>query len=162
MKVGSLMNPKVETVRAEDDLAKTAMLMWRKDCGFAPVVDESNTRVVGVITDRDICMATATKHEAPEAIAVRDTMASQVHFSRVDDDIESALGLMKERQVHRLPVLDGDDRLAGVISFSDVVREATLDGRIRSIGDHDLVTAYRTIKSPRLGDAVPAQGELGQ
>ncbi len=158
MKVGNLMNPNVETVRAEDNLAQTAMVMWRKDCGFAPVVDDG--RVVGVITDRDICMASATKHEAPEAIAVRDTMASQVHTCRVDDDIESALGLMKERQVHRLPVLDGDGRLAGVISFSDVVRQATQDGRIRSIGDHDLVTAYKTIKTPRIGEEVPTLGEI--
>ena len=158
MKVGNLMNPNVETVRAGDDLAQAAMVMWRKDCGFAPVVDDG--RVVGVITDRDICMASATKHEAPEAIAVRDTMASQVFTCRVDDEIESALGLMKERQVHRLPVLDGDDRLAGVISFSDVVRQATQDGRIRSIGDHDLVTAYKTIKAPRIGEEVPTMGEI--
>src|SRR5690242_20602627 len=102
MKVGTMMNPNVEAVHADDDLAKTAMVMWRKDCGFVPVVD--NDRVVGVITDRDICMASATKHEAPETIKVRDTMASQVWAVRTEDDIENALGMMRERQVHRLPV----------------------------------------------------------
>ena len=158
MKVGSVMNPNVETVRTEDDLAKAAMVMWRKDCGFAPVVDDG--RVVGVITDRDICMASATKHEAPEVITVRDTMASQVWSVNVEDEIETALNTMKERQVHRLPVVDGDSHLAGVISFSDVVRLATQDGKIRSIGDHDLVTAYRTIKAPRVGDEAPAMGEI--
>ena len=159
MKVGSMMNPNVETVRPADDLAKTAMVMWRKDCGFTPVIDDENGRVIGVITDRDICMATATRHEAPEEMAVRDTMASQVYACNVEDEIETALDLMKQRQVHRLPVLDGEERLAGVISFSDVVRQASLDGKIRSIGDHDLVSAYRTIKAPRLSDDIPAMGE---
>jgi len=149
MKVGTMMNPNVEAVQADDDLAKTAMVMWRKDCGFVPVLDAD--RVVGVITDRDICMASATKHEAPEEMKVRDTMASQVWSVRTEDEIESALGMMRERQVHRLPVLDDGERLAGVIAFSDIVRMATQDGKIRSIGDHDLVTAYRTIKTPRLG-----------
>ena len=162
MKVGSMMNPNVETVRAEDDLARTAMVMWRKDCGFVPVVDGDSGRVVGVITDRDICMASATRHEAPEEMHVRDTMASQVWSVHVEDELETALDMMKERQVHRLPVVDGDARLAGVISFSDVVRLATQDGKIRSIGDHDLVSAYRTIKSPRLGDDVPAMGEMSE
>lgn len=158
MKVGTMMNPNVEAVQADDDLAKTAMVMWRKDCGFVPVVD--NDRVVGVITDRDICMASATKHEAPEEIKVRDTMASQVWAVRTEDDIESALGMMRERQVHRLPVLDDGQRLAGVIAFSDIVRMATQDGRVRSIGDHDLVAAYRTIKTPRIGEEVPAMNEI--
>jgi len=154
MKVGTMMNPNVEAVQADDDLAKTAMVMWRKDCGFVPVLDDD--RVVGVITDRDICMASATKHEAPEEMKVRDTMASQVWSVRTEDEIESALGMMRERQVHRLPVLDGGERLAGVIAFSDIVRMASQDGKIRSIGDHDLVSAYRTIKAPRIGEDAAA------
>ena len=154
MKVGTMMNPNVEAVQADDDLAKTAMVMWRKDCGFVPVLDDD--RVVGVITDRDICMASATKHETPEEMKVRDTMASQVWSVRTEDEIESALGMMRERQVHRLPVLDNGERLAGVIAFSDIVRMASQDGKIRSIGDHDLVSAYRTIKAPRIGEDAAA------
>ena len=155
MKVRSIMNPAVEVGHADDDLAKTAMVMWRKDCGFVPIVDDADDRVVGVITDRDICMASSTKHEAPETIRVRDTMASQVWSIEGDDEVESALDTMRAHQVHRLPVLDAG-RLVGVISFSDVVRHATVDGRIRSIGDHDLISAYRTIKAPRVGDDADA------
>ena len=162
MKVSSIMNANVETMRPDDDLAKTAMVMWRKDCGFVPVVDESGTKVLGVITDRDICMASATKHEPPEEMKVRDTMASQVWCCRGDDEIETALDTMRAHQVHRLPVLDGSDRLAGVLSFSDVVRSASVDGRIRSIGDHDLVAAYRTIKAPRVGEEVGTDRAYGE
>jgi hypothetical protein len=93
-------------------------------------------------------MASATRHDAPEAISVRDTMANQVWSCRTEDEVDTALETMRTNQVHRLPVVDGNDRLAGVISFSDIVRHATLDGKIRSIGDHDLITAYRTIKAP--------------
>jgi len=162
MKVSSIMNPNVETARAEDDLAKTAMVMWRKDCGFVPVVDDDSRRVVGVITDRDICMASATRHDAPEAISVRDTMASQVWSVRTEDEVDTALETMRTNQVHRLPVVDEGERLAGVISFSDIVRHATLDGKIRSIGDHDLITAYRTIKSPRIGKESEADPVFGE
>jgi CBS domain-containing protein len=160
MKVSSIMNPNVETARAEDDLAKVAMVMWRKDCGFVPIVDPDSGRVVGVLTDRDVCMASATRHEAPEALLVRDTMAGQVWSCGVDDELETALETMGRRQVHRLPVLDRSEKLAGVLSFSDVVRHATQDAKIRSIGDHDLVAAYRTIKAPRVGEEVdPAYSE---
>jgi CBS domain-containing protein len=73
-----------------------------------------------------------------------------------DDEVEDVLATMRSSQVHRLPVLDANDKLSGVISFSDVVRHASLDGKIRSIGDHDLVMAYRTIKAPRTGEEVGA------
>ena len=162
MKISSIMNPNVETARAEDDLAKTAMVMWRKDCGFVPVVDDASKRVVGVITDRDICMASATRHEAPETMTVRDTMASKVHSCRAEDEVDTALETMRENQVHRLPVVDGNERLAGVISFSDIVRHATKDGKIRSIGDHDLISAYRTIKAPRIGRESDADHMFGE
>jgi len=162
MKVSSIMNPNVETARAADDLAKTAMVMWRKDCGFVPVVDEGSRRVVGVITDRDICMASATRHETPESMSVRDTMASQVVSCRTEDEVDTALETMRANQVHRLPVIDGGEQLAGVISFSDIVRHATQDGKIRSIGDHDLITAYRTIKAPRIANEADADRMFGE
>ena len=162
MKVSSIMNPNVETARAEDDLAKTAMVMWRKDCGFVPVVDEGTRRVVGVITDRDICMASATRHEAPETMSVRDTMATQVWSCRTEDEVDTALETMRKNQVHRLPVLGEGERLAGVVSFSDIVRHATQDGKIRSIGDHDLISAYRTIKAPRIGKEADTDHVFGE
>ena len=162
MKVSSIMNPNVEIARAEDDLAKTAMVMWRKDCGFVPVVDDGSRRVVGVITDRDICMASATRHETPEAMSVRDTMASRVWTVRTEDEVDTALETMRTNQVHRLPVVDEREQLAGVISFSDIVRHATQDGKIRSIGDHDLITAYRRIKAPRIGSESDVDHAFGE
>ena len=156
MKVSSVMTPNPETGRPKDDLAQAAMVMWRRDCGFVPIVDDASKRVVGVITDRDICMATSTKHAAPEALKVEDAMSATAWTCNGDDEIEDALETMRTHQVHRLPVLDRADRLAGILSYSDVVRHATADGKIRSIGDHDLIATYRTITQPRTAETVGA------
>lgn len=156
MKVSSVMTPNPETGRADDNLSQAAMVMWRRDCGFVPIVDEASKRVVGVITDRDISMATSTKHAAPEGLKVRDAMSATTWTCNGDDEIETALETMRTHQVHRLPVLDRADRLAGILSFSDVVRHATTDGKIRTIGDHDLIATYRAITMPRTAEAVGA------
>jgi CBS-domain-containing membrane protein len=88
-------------------------------------------------------------------------MAGQVWSCGADEEIETALDVMRTHQVHRLPIVDQNERLAGVLSFSDIVRHATQDAKIRSLGDHDLVVAYRTIKSPRVGEeADSAFGEV--
>jgi CBS domain-containing protein len=162
MKVSSVMNPNVESCRPDETLSAAAMVMWRKDCGFVPVVDASNQHVLGTITDRDICMATATKHANPDEVKVQETMSTRVVSIGGDEEIDTALERMKENQVHRLPVVDRTDRLIGVVSFSDVVRLASTDGKIRSIGDHDLVAAYRTIKTPRNNDLVGTTRAFGE
>jgi CBS domain-containing protein len=162
MKVSSVMNPNVESCRPDETLSAAAMVMWRKDCGFVPVVDADSRRVLGTITDRDICMATATKHANPDEVKVQETMSTQVLCVGGDEEIDTALARMKEHQVHRLPVVDKDDRLIGVVSYSDVVRMASTDGKIRSIGDHDLVAAYRTIKTPRNADLVGSSRAFGE
>ena len=161
MTAQELMSKPVYTCHPDTDLAAVTEIMWQRDCGFVPVVTATGT-LVGVITDRDICMASATRHETPEAMSVRDTMASQVFSCRTEDEVDTALETMRANQVHRLPVVDGDERLAGVISFSDIVRHATQDGKIRSIGDHDLISAYRTIKAPRIGREADADHMFGE
>jgi CBS domain-containing protein len=145
MKVHELMNPNVETCRAEDDLSAAAMVMWRRDCGFVPVVDPSSEKVVGVITDRDICMAAATRHIAPESLRVRDVMATDVCACEAEDNVDGALRTMRSRQVHRLPVVDRGGRLRGVLSIADVTRAAPND----AVAHRDLVETYREIHRPR-------------
>jgi CBS domain-containing protein len=144
MKVHELMNANVEACRTEDDLATAAMVMWRRDCGFVPVVDTSE-KVVGVLTDRDICMATATRHIAPEALRVRDVMATDVCSCETEDNVDGALRSMRTRQVHRLPVVDRGGRLRGVLSIADVTRVTPND----AVAHRDLVEAYREIHRPR-------------
>lgn len=149
MKVHELMNPDVEACRPDDDLSTAAMIMWRRDCGFVPVVEASSQRVVGVITDRDICMATATRHIAPEAVRVDEVMAKDVWVAEADQNVEGALNAMRSRQVHRLPVVDRAGQLRGVLSIADVARTSPNE----DVANRDLVDTYRAIHRPRTPDA---------
>jgi CBS domain-containing protein len=102
-------------------LHHAAKIMWECDCGWVPVVDDAR-RVVGVVTDRDICMACYTRGSAPELISVAGTMSTNVHACRPDDPLENALAMMRNYRVRRLPVVDPDGALLGLLSISDILR----------------------------------------
>ena len=123
MKVQTLMTTDVGTCRPDTNLAVVAHLMWDKDCGFIPVVDAAAT-VVGVVTDRDICIATATRRLLAEHITAREAMRSPVHTCHTDDTIAAVLAQMKASKVRRLPVVDKTGALKGVISMNDIVLAA--------------------------------------
>jgi CBS domain-containing protein len=108
-----------------DSLEQAARILWEHDCGVVPVVDEKR-RVIGMITDRDICMAAWTKGRTLGALPVHGAMARAVVRCQPAHDVEAALRIMAEAQVHRLPVVDDNDRLLGILSLTDVLR-ATQD-----------------------------------
>jgi CBS domain-containing protein len=118
-----LMTSDVTTCSAAADLATVAHIMWECDCGAVPVVNEDRT-VTGMITDRDICIAAATRCAAPQSIQVHEIMATEVYTCSVDDDVRAVLNTMKERRVRRLPVLDEHERLVGIVSMNDLVAKA--------------------------------------
>jgi CBS domain-containing protein len=94
--------------------------MWDGDCGVVPVVNEER-KVVGMLTDRDICIAAATRTAAPAEIRVRDVMSKDTAVCVAEDDVLTVLKTMKDRRVRRLPVVDAQGRLAGIISLNDMV-----------------------------------------
>jgi CBS domain-containing protein len=127
MRVKELQTAHVKSCSGDTDLAAAAKIMWDCDCGVVPVIDHER-KVIGVITDRDICIATATRATVPSEIRVRDVMSGQdLHSCGPDDDVRTALATMKRHRVRRLPVLDQQQRLVGIISVNDLVRRA--DGR---------------------------------
>ena len=91
----------VQTCRPETNLADAAMRMWRGDCGILPIIADGQ-KVVGVITDRDICMSAATKHRDPTNIRVKEVMSGKVYGCSCDTDIHEALKIMQQKQVRRL------------------------------------------------------------
>lgn len=126
MKVQDIMNREVHSCRPDTSLAMAAMQMWEGDLGILPVFDGDH--VVGMLTDRDICMAVATVHRDPGTIQVREAVTGQVFACRPDADIHEALRIMKQHQVRRLPVIRADDgKLAGILSLDDVALHAELD-----------------------------------
>jgi CBS domain-containing protein len=123
------MTERVETCAQSTDLASVAMIMLRRDCGIVPVVDES-CRVVGVVTDRDICMAAATRHLQLHEMTAGEVMSGNVLSVRPEEDVRSILEKMSQQKVRRVPVVDADRRLIGIVSLNDIVLEARLqDGR---------------------------------
>lgn len=120
MRVREIMCSQVEHGARGMDLASVAMIMWRQDCGIVPILDERK-RIIGVITDRDICMAAAIGRRPPDAIMVDEVMSATAHAVRPDTDVRTALAMMRDQQVRRLPVTEADGRLCGMLSLSDVV-----------------------------------------
>ena len=128
MRVQDLMTRNVECARPQTDLAAVAMTMWRKNCGIVPVLDDAR-HVVGVITDRDICMAVSTRHRRPEELTAQDVMSGKVTSVLQDDDVHVALDAMGGNKVRRLPVVDAEGRIQGLISMNDLVLRAQPAGR---------------------------------
>jgi len=120
--VRSLMTTHVRTCRADDSLVHAAQWMWESDCGAVPVVQHET--VVGVITDRDICMASYTQGKRLGDIAVESAMSKALFSCSPDESVGAALATMGHRRVRRLPVLDANGKLLGLISISDVARWA--------------------------------------
>lgn len=123
MKVMELMTREVKSCSADDSLDRAANLMWEADCGVIPVVGPGR-ELVGMITDRDICMAAYTKGRPLSMLAVRDAMAKELTFCSPEATLETAMSLMKESRVRRLAVVDSKGMLAGVLSLNDLAIEA--------------------------------------
>src|SRR5215475_10539494 len=123
MKAEDIMTRNVCTCRPESSLAQVAALMWDHDCGAMPVVDDMN-RVMGMITDRDIAIAAATKGRRATDINVGEVMSGNVYACARNEDVKSALKTMRRERVRRLPVIDSDGRLAGILSVNDIVLRA--------------------------------------
>jgi CBS domain-containing protein len=131
MKVEQIMNRKVKISRSQESLNKAAQIMWEEPCGAVPVVDE-HLRPIGFLTDRDICMAAYTQGKPLEALRVETAMARRVVSCRAEDDLRSAAELMRANRTRRLPVINRDGTLVGLLSLDDLACEAarTLRGGV--------------------------------
>lgn len=134
MRVQEAMSREVRTCRPWDDLNRATQLMWDHDIGIVPVVGDSGT-VVGVVTDRDACMAAYTRGLPLSAIRVEEAMSREVETCAPGSDLKIALALMRETRVRRLPIVDADGGIVGVLSISDLARVA--EDLMRS-GERDL------------------------
>lgn len=123
MHIEKIMSKPVITCEPGDSLSTAAQRMWDHDCGVLVVVDGGG-RTVGVVTDRDICMAAYIQGLPLKAIAVSTAMATQVASCRPQDDIGAAEDLMRKRQIRRLVVVDAAERPVGLVSLNDIARNA--------------------------------------
>ena len=131
MRVDELMKKDVRACAPDDSMNEAARIMWEADSGFVPVVEPESRRVVGVITDRDACMATYTRGRPLTELRVRDAMSANVRACAPGDSLGAAESAMRAAHVRRLPVVDAAGQLLGVLSLADLARGY---GRLRASG----------------------------
>jgi CBS-domain-containing membrane protein len=150
MHVNEVMSRSPRTCSIDDSADAAVRVMWEQDCGAVPVLDHE-ARVAGIITDRDICIATYFQGAPPSALRVADVMSRDVCTCRVNDGITEAEQAMRQRQVRRLPVVDERQALVGILSVSDLAQNAKRAGRLRSpAGDSlDLLQTVTAVSEPR-------------
>ncbi len=122
MKVFEIMTIDVASCGLDDDLSRAASLMWENDCGVVPIVD-SERRVVGVVTDRDIAIATASQNRRPSELKARDMLFQPVESCDMEDSIETILEKMSRLRIRRLPVVGERCELLGIISIADILKK---------------------------------------
>jgi CBS domain-containing protein len=130
MIVAELMTEAVRTCAPNDTLRTAAQIMWEQDCGSVPVVGDEG-QIVGMITDRDICMAAYLRGQRLHECTVGDIMATPAVACRPGDSIEKAETTMREHQVRRVPIIDEGGRVTGILSMNDLVLAAPLAGSQR-------------------------------
>lgn len=147
-----LMSAPPQTCQPTTNLAAVAHVMWSHDCGFVPVVDAEG-HLAGVITDRDICIASATRGLLPERIAATEAMSTSVHACLMSDEVDAVLAAMKTHRIRRIPVLDANGHLQGVVSLNDVVRAVGKKGGPTATA---VVATMAAICAPRAVEAAVA------
>lgn len=159
MKVQDIMTANVETCSPDSDLGAAATTMWKRDCGSVPVVDNER-KVVGMITDRDICMAVATRNKLASEIKVGEVISGKVYACAPDDDVRDALETMQSAQLRRLPVVDADGVLHGILSINDVVLHSKKGRSKKHVSHRDAMATLKILSEHRTPEADEEQQAL--
>ena len=130
MKVQDVMSVEIGFISPADNLALVADVMRQKDCGSVPIVNAEN-RIVGMITDRDICIAVGTQDCKASEIKAEEFCSGDVIVCDADEKIKDALKKMRVNKIKRLPVTSQSGELVGIISVSDILRAIENDKKLR-------------------------------
>ncbi len=148
MLVSDIMTLEPSCCTPECTAQQAAARMRQWSLGVLPVVkDMEERRIVGIVTDRDLCLAVVAAGRVPAHVTVGECMSSEVVCCAPGEPAGRALDVMREQRVRRLPVVDSESRVAGIISLSDIIRYA-------AVPEAEIVTAVAHIWEPR--------GVLGQ
>lgn len=133
MKVKEIMNKKPDFIQSTVTIEQAAEEMLKRDFGFLLIGDNSQDRLVGVLTDRDIVTRCIAKKLNPAKVTASEIMTTKVLYCYEEDDIKKAAESMEMMQIHRLAVLNDKKRLVGVLSLGDIATKshnAKLSGEI--------------------------------
>jgi CBS domain-containing protein len=125
MKVSEIMTKTVATCDSNSSLSDVTRIMWDHNCGSVPVVDAETGKVLGIVTDRDALIAAWSKGQAPQQVSVKVPMSQGLFTCRPDDDLTRVHQTMRENRVHRILVIDDQEKLLGLVSIDDLARSAS-------------------------------------
>jgi CBS domain-containing protein len=128
MKIRDIMTRDVQTVSPGDTIRRAAQMMDELNVGVLPVCD--GTALVGMVTDRDITVRATSAGLAPESCKVAEVMTGSPRYCYEDDPVSEVTRLMAGQQIRRVPVIDRDDRLIGIVSLGDLAIDAKDTGAV--------------------------------
>jgi CBS domain-containing protein len=140
MKVTEIMTREPRTCSPATTVAEAAQSMWNADCGILPIVEGG--QLVGVVTDRDMYIALATRNARATEVTIGEVATRQVMTCAPDDDVHAALAIMAKARVRRLPVVGFANTVVGILSIDDIVLVA---GPRKTIRSEDVVGALKDI-----------------
>jgi CBS domain-containing protein len=126
MKVRDVMTSSAVYCKPDTNVGAAVELLWSHNCGMLPVVDVNN-RLVGIVTDRDLCIAMGTRNRLPGELTVGEIAITHVFTCKPNDEIHEALGTMAEKQVCRLPVVNDEGMPQGILSMDDIITHGDLN-----------------------------------
>lgn len=142
-----VMTRNVRTARLDSPVRDVAQIMKDEDCGVVPVVNDHGA-LVGIVTDRDLVVRGFTGGKTPDQLRVSDVMTDDVEAVTPDENIHDVIALMGRKQIRRIPVVERDDRVVGIISMGDIANRADYDEELQEALDR--VSSKRSFWS-RLG-----------
>ena len=158
MNVNDIMTGNVSSCDLNASLVEAARAMWQNDCGILPVMKDGK-ELVGLITDRDICMGMAIRDRIPSGVSVEEIITGAVYSVMSGDDVQQALETMQQHQVRRLPVVDSEGKLIGMLSLNDVTlaAEQMANQRAPDLSVAEVMKTYKAICA-HSSSAVPEKG----
>lgn len=144
MKVSDVMTKRPSFCGLDTNLSTAAELMWRNGCGFLPVVGEGGN-VIGVITDRDISIALGTRNRRPSELLIKDVASPKLFTCTAEDNVHCALKTMRIEGIRRLPVIDREGALVGVLSIDDIALKAHEHALKKDVSYEDVEDTYKAI-----------------
>ena len=134
MNIRDVMTSNPRTVSPDDTIQNVACIMRDEDAGVVPVIEnEQSQKIVGVVTDRDLCMNVVAEGRDPRTVRTEECMTTAVVTCSPNDSIEKATELMRENQIRRIPVVNEQGELQGIVALADVVGR----GEIKTTQTHD-------------------------
>lgn len=120
MRLKEIMVEDTKTCRPNQSLLDAARLMRQVNCGAVPIVDE-NKKVLGILTDRDICLCSADRDRKLSDIRISEAMTPKAYSCHPNDTLDNALETMREHQVRRVPIVDDKGVLKGIVTMDDII-----------------------------------------